>query len=461
MIQPREIDVLIHNADIFTADRDRPHISNGAIGINGNSIVALGNSKEINSGFLPKKNIDAGGAIVHPGFIETHLHMPSPVFLEMPIDAYGRSSKNTSYAALKYQSTDESTEALAAAAAVSMMRRGYTMFLESGTVFETDAFAAGLRKCGMRGMVTAPFGWDDVSSFRQHEPGYVTDDVLRRAPANLSRVVDDLARELKRNDDTTSLVEGYVCLYGEGSSSDELMQESISLSESHGVVFNQHQNFMLTWVNAEYDAYGMSGVARLARNSGLGPLTSLTHMNYLTEEDVDLVLSSGTNVIWCPNQALPRGYYNSNRCWHPSLYKQGVSISLGTDTALEYPLGSAGMTALLLSGMVGEPIHRADPFYMQTCDAARNLGKHNEIGTIAIGKKADVVIRAMIDISHSPMDDHGAMLASSSTMIPVDKVFIDGRHVIDDGQLIVNDHAEILASARLQRELMMQRAISA
>ena len=416
-----QADLIVRNATLFTGDRKTKRISSGAIAILGDRIVNIGSDTEIADRYQAAHTIDAGGAIVHPGFIETHLHMPSPAFHQMPIDPYGRNNSQLSYAVLKTQSTDESTEALTAASAIAMMRRGFTCFCEPGTVFETDAFAAGLNKAGMRGLVSAPFGWDDVSSFQQHEPGYVTQGVLDRAPADTRRVVDALNRVLALNDNANTLIRGYVCLYGLGTSTNELTQEAVRLARRHDVLFNQHQAFMQLWNDTELEKYGISGLERLERNNALGPMTSLTHMNFLTDDDVDRIISSGVNIIWCPNMSLPRMFHTKAKCWHPELYRRGVSISLATDTALEYPLGSAGVTALLLSGAVNDQIARSDPFYMQTINAAKNVGMEKEIGTLAVGKKADVVLRQMTDISHVPLDELGGLLSTSSTPNP-------GRH---------------------------------
>ena len=460
MSEPKHrVDLVIRNADLFTGDREIPRIAWGAVAIDTDRIVAVGRDGDVADAFLAARTIDAGGAIVHPGLIETHLHMPSPAFQGVPIDPYGRDKKQISYAVLKTRSTDETTEALAAASAVALMHRGYTFFCEPGTVFEIEAFVAGLSKCGMRGMVSAPFGWDDVSTFQRHEPGYVTQDVLERAPADTRRVVDDLNSVLSLNQDADALVRGYVCLYGLGTSTDDLTREAAGLARRNNVVFNQHQAFMRLWNETEREMYGISGIERLERNSALGPMTTLTHMNFLTEDDVERVIASGVNVIWCPTMSLPRMFHAEARCWHPELYRRDVSISLATDTAVDYPLGSAGMTALLLSGMVNDRLARSDPFYMQTANAAVNMGMGDEIGTLAVGKKADIVIRQMTDIGHVPLDDDGSLISESSPQIPVDSVIINGKVVMEGGRLTQCDQDAILADALQHRDWLLKQTI--
>lgn len=449
---------MIVNADLFTGVREAPRIRSAAIAVQTDRIVDVGPEAELAATYDAKRKVDARGGITHPGFIETHLHMPSPVFHGLSIDPYGRDQRCVSYSRLKCQSDARSTEALSAASAISMMRRGFTCFCEPGTVFETEAFVAGLTKVGLRGLVSVPFGWDDVSAFREHEPGYVTDQVLNRAPADTRRVVEGLNKILALYSDPDALVRGFVCLYGLGSSSNELMQDAVAIARHAGVVFNQHQAFMQVWNETETRSYGMSGIERLDRNGALGPMTSLTHMNYLNDEDVSRVVSSGTNVIWCPNMSLPRRFHDGNRCWHPELYRRGVNVAIATDTALEYPLGSAGMTALLLSSVVHDKIKQSDPFYMQTADAAKVVGLGSEIGSVSPGKKADIVIRRAVDINHSALDDLGSILGTSSTQLSVDSVVINGSVVMRNGSSTLIDQDLILAEAMKHRRHLIEGA---
>ncbi|WEX79288.1 amidohydrolase family protein (plasmid) [Sinorhizobium numidicum] len=458
MAVKQQIDHLIVNGEIFTGERASPYIKDGAIAVDGGRILAIGDTRALSERYLSPDFIDAGGAIVHPGMIDTHIHATSIALHSLPVSIDEISQSKVSYADVKVQTDDESTDALVAAAAVALLRRGYTCFMEAGTVFETDAFASALQRIGMRGMVSAPFGWDDVSDFESHAPGMITKRLLERAPADRATVIRRLERELTRNADKDPLVTGYVCLYGEGSATDALTRDAIDLALEAGVIFNQHQGFIHMWRELETRKYGKSGVARLHQLGALHERTTLSHMNSMSDLDAELVVEHRPGITWCPNNALHRAVHPADPCRMPKLIEQSVCVSLGIDTTMYHALGTAGMASLLLSATSGQRLDDAEPFYMQTANAARNIGFSDELGTLSVGKRADIVVRASEDITHTAMEKVGGLLALSSSQIPVDVVIIDGKLVMKGGRLTRVDQAEVLHHALAQRRRVLERA---
>ncbi|MEI9425799.1 amidohydrolase family protein [Mesorhizobium sp. Cs1299R1N1] len=449
------VDTLIFNGDIFTGDRSQPHYRPGAIAIQDGALVGVGQELQILSAYQASRTIDAGGALVHPGFVETHLHMTGMAYHGAPFSPQSGAKTKLNYAVLKAATNPIVTSAYTAAAACSMLQRGFTLFFEPGTIFETDAFAESMTKCGVRAMVSAPFGWDDLSSFDEIFPELHNDAVVKRAPADAERVIDQCKREIARNEDENALVRGYVCLYGEGTATDDLTREAAKLAAESTVILWQHQSFLPEFVRDERRKRGDSGAVRMQRLGALAPNTTLAHMNVLDEADIELIISEKPGLSWCPNNALGYRVTPPSKCWFPYLYKNGVSISLGVDTIMIHPIGIAGLLSLYLSASFGERLDDADPFYMQTIDAANNLGLGDRLGSLTVGKRADVVIREARDITHlSWRDDMGTLLSLSSSMIPVDTVIVDGKVVMEKGRLITMDQDAILAEAMRQRDLL-------
>ena len=467
MNHKQSVDLLVTNGDLFTGERRRPRFRPGAVAISKGAIRAVGSEKEIVSKFQATRTIDAHGGIVHPGFADTHLHLMPILIHGLPFDIHGSPSgasnqekkKLPTYAQIKVESDDEITSAFTAAAAVALLRRGFTFFMEAGTVFETDAFADTLTRCGMRGLVSSPYGWDDASSYIERSPGWMNNKILARAPADARRVIDECKREIGRNRDEKALVQGYVCLYGSGTATDELISASVTLAGEYNVLFSQHQAFTPWNVSAELQKYGETGVSRLNRLGALNSRTTLAHMNILSNEDANIVMSTKPGIVWCPNAAMRLALYPTHKCYHPSFYKAGLSISLGIDTTMSDSLGTSGLASLLLAASVGEPLQDSDPFYMQTIDAANNMLLGDKLGSMSVGKRADLVIRSVGDITHTPLDDYGSILSLDSTTMPVDTVFIDGRIVMKGGRMTTIDQDEVMASALHQRERLFQRAM--
>ena len=460
MTQPRAVELLIENADIFTGDRANPHIKPGAIAVDSGIIVAIGSENDVLPAHDAAKTIDARGGIVHPGFIETHLHLANVGFHGLPIDIQGRGGPLPNYSQLKCESDDEITAAITQAAAVAFLRRGFTMIWESGSCFETDAFAESLTAVGMRGLVTSPYAWDDITLYEQHGAGYINDKVLERAPVDMQRVIDECEKEIKRNKDTSALVKGYAGVYGEASSTDELISAVHDLAIENGVVYYQHQSFHPKWTRLETEYFGERGLSRLDRLGVLRPGTALAHMNCLTRDDIELVVEGRPGVIWCPHNSMNKGSETIRTYGvpHPELYQRGVVVSLGIDAVFEITLGSSGIAALLASRFGDNEIKESDPFYMQTIDAAKLSGFGDSLGSLEVGKKADIVVREFSDITYATLDDWGKVISYNSAAMPVDAVIIDGRVVLEDGRVTTVDQDEVLARGLEQRDRLFERA---
>ncbi len=94
---------------------------------------------------------------------------------------------------------------------------------------------------------------------------------------------------------------------------------------------------------------------------------------------------------------------------------------------------------------------------MQTKLAARVLGLSDELGTLAPGKRADLVVRARGDLTQQPVADPLFLLGASSATLPVDTVVVAGRVVMRDGMATHVDEAQILAHAVAQRRALLSR----
>lgn len=455
-IQRSEVDIIVTNGTFHTCDDDINDQSTSALAVNEGRIIDIGSDEYIDRQYCAKTSIDAQKAIVHPGFIEPHLHMTSTAFHGFRIDAL--STSGPGYADLKCATDEEATAAFAMGLSIALLRKGFTCFVEPGTVFETDALANGVTDCGIRALISAPYAWDCVDALQVAAPGLVSPKIVARAPADAQRVMDQNARELRRNSDPDALVRGFVCLYGEGSASNELTLAAKSLARSEGVLFNQHQGYIPDTANAELRRYGITGVARLEKLGVLDEATTLTHLNVVSRDDVNTILDSETGIIWCPLNSLQRSLFVADPCNHPSLYRQGAAVGIGVDTTLAYPLGSGGIAAKLLSGAINDPVSGTDIVDMQTLSAARSIGIDHELGSLSVGKRADIVIRSQGDATQSPVDDPGELLGASSSTLPVETVIVAGRIVMQHGQVTTLDQIQVCEEVHKQRKKLLRRA---
>lgn len=451
------VDRILTNGTIFTANIDQPFYSRGAIAIVDGRIAGIGKEDEITQKFDTAETIDLNGGVVHPGIIDAHLHLLSVPFHSLRIDPDGRSANQISYSSIKTETDDASVAAFATSTAITCLKKGITLFAEPGTLFETDALAAAVETVGSRAMVSAPYAWDDVKIFYDLMPGTMSDKLMQRAPADANRVVTQTRRELERNRHADALVKGYVCLYGLGSGTSDLISECVAIARDHEVAFSQHDGYLPEYVDAEEARFGATGIARLAALDCLGSDVSLTHLNVVRVEDVHTIRTSGTNVLWSPMNALHRGLHLDHTCHHPQWVRDGVTVAIVSDSAMDYAIGSTGLAGLFLSGAVGNRLDPHLPFYMQTIEAAKALGIERDLGSLEVGKRADIVVRKPKDMSEIPLSELGSLLTTSSAMMNVDRVFIDGRTILKDGEMVTLDEGAALADSLAQRERILKR----
>ncbi|WP_192258591.1 amidohydrolase family protein [Mesorhizobium caraganae] len=451
----KTVDLIVRAGNLVTSDLDLPLLPSGAVAVADGKIVAVGTDETVVRDYAAADVIDAKGALVHAGFIDPHLHLVSAGFHGLGLDALAQSGPTSSDN--KPATDDEIIAAIARAFSIAMLRKGYTLFAEPGTVFETDALAEAITCCGMRALVAAPYAWDELSVNRAAAPGLVGRNP-DRAPADFDRSMAACERELKRNSDPRALVRGFVCIYGEGSASEELIVAAKKLARDHGVVFNEHLGYLTATYAAERDKFGMSGVRRLQQLDLLDNLTTLTHLNAISPADADILVAEGANVIWCPLNVLQRAFFLANESQHIGLFRRGTPVGLAVDTTLSFLPGTPALAASLLSGTLRQPLSGADILSMQTLDAARCLGLDAQMGSLTVGKRADIVIRSIGDITQTPAGTPDNLLGISGSTIPVDTVIIDGRVVMRHGHATLVDERAILAEAVKQRKRLLERA---
>ncbi|MGK9067398.1 TRZ/ATZ family hydrolase [Stutzerimonas chloritidismutans] len=196
---------------------------------------------------------------------------------------------------------------------------------------------------------------------------------------------------------------------------------------------------------------GERPLARLARLQMLGPRFQAVHMTQVTEDDISLLVEHNCSVIHCPesNLKLASGFCPVERLW-----EAGVNVAIGTDGAASNNdldlLGETRTAALLAKAVAGSPTaldaHRA--LRMATLNGARALGLEDCIGSLEIGKFADMVAFDLSRLAQQPVYDPVSQLIYASGRDCVRHVWVGGKKLSENGQLTRMDEERIIANAR-------------
>ena len=443
---PTPCDLLIRNGYVVTMDEERRVFPCGAVAVDGRRIAALGPEREIAGAWRGRRVIDAGGAPVHPGLIDGHYHVTMHGTRGAMSDdpakpALGGGGGISPYGQWFNSMTAADEVASAQHACLEMLANGYTCFLEAGTVFETDAVAEAVEAVGIRAVLADPFLWDLTGGMQMAAE-------LDRAPAALDRCLASMGRECRRNADPDSLVRGHIAVYGSGSASDELLRAAKEAADRHGVVLNQHQSFTPGGVAREDARLGRHPFVHFAELGLLDANTTYVHLNVLRDDEVEAIAGSGMSVIWHPANFLYYGIGAEMRPRIPELHGRGVNVALGSDIAKYWTIGEGAFVGYLLAREWGGYLPAEAMFEMQTCAAARAIGLADRIGSLEVGKKADIVIRSRAQgESHPGLNPVQEMVLIGRTKT-VDTVIVDGEIALRGGRSVRVDEGEVHAAAR-------------
>ncbi|MGH7011251.1 MAG: amidohydrolase family protein, partial [Caulobacteraceae bacterium] len=149
----------------------------------------------------------------------------------------------------------------------------------------------------------------------------------------------------------------------------------------------------------------------------------------------------------------------SRRGLFPEMLARGVNVALGSD-GLTAPILESGR---LLAGLFRDAredeglFGAAQILEMTTCNGAKALRLEDEIGSLAVGKKADIVLHDADLLQWGPLFDPALQIAFSASAMGVHSVFVDGVQVIEDGRSTLVDEAELIAEGRRAGAAVIER----
>jgi len=448
--QPQPVDLVILHGYVVTMDPHRRVFADGAVAVSGRDIVAVGPMAEVVANYHAGRVIDARGGVVHPGFVECHTHVTYHL-------ARGAFGDTCSYAEIGSTTEldfvnaidDEGEYASTLLACLEMVGNGTTCFIEAGTAYSPAAVAAAAEAFGMRGLVADPFLWDALET-----PGGYNAYRLDRAPASTERALRLLGSELHRNRDPDALVRGHVAIAGMGTATDELERAAKAAADAAGCVFNQHQSYYRVDTETDDLRHGRHALLHLEELGVLGDNCLFAHMNVIRDDEVQPVLNSGLSIAWCPAGSMLWGVGGTFHGRHAELYGRGVNIALGSDSANwsnRFDLGLQGYLALLATReRFGSRTVLAaeDALAMATINGAKAVGLAHRIGSLEVGKRADLVIRANDIPEAYPLTDPVLQLVYSTGAKSVHTVLIDGRVVLEGRQPTRVDAGAVFAGVQ-------------
>ncbi|MBO0496480.1 TRZ/ATZ family hydrolase [Pseudomonas sp. Marseille-Q1929] len=222
------------------------------------------------------------------------------------------------------------------------------------------------------------------------------------------------------------------------------------IAEELDAAIHMHVHETAFEVQQAVEQTGERPLARLGRLGLLGPRFQAVHMTQISEDDLALLVESNTSVIHCPesNLKLASGFCPVERLW-----QAGVNVAIGTDGAASNNdldlLGETRTAAMLAKAVAGSATaldaHRA--LRMATLNGARAMGLESEIGSLEVGKAADMVAFDLSGLAQQPVYDPVSQLIYATGRDCVKHLWVAGKQLLDDRQLTRMDEQQLTATA--------------
>ena len=446
------VDTLIAGATIITMNDDRHVIRDGVIAIDGDSIVAVGKRSDLEDKYSARTVVDARNFVVTPGFIDSHIHITGdPLTRGVRRGAPGMdfSEQLMQWVIPLFKAHDPQDERVSSqVAALRMLHGGVTSFIEAGTVQHLDHVVDGLRQTGIRSRVGA---WVEGRNF----------DSSKSDTAAIDEAIDTLESEINRFDKASdSRIVAWPLLIGHTVNPDEVWLAAKRLADENDVCISAHMSPYPSDTEWFIENTGKRPIEHLADLGVLGENVLLTHVVHVSQNEVDILAETGTNVVFCPYAALSGAFGVASKGLFPEMARAGVNIVLGTDgVPIDIKNSARLMSGIFKDARVDEDLFPAtETLEMITLNSAKGMGLSKRIGAIEVGCKADIVCHDTDRAQWFPEFDVVEQLFETAYNDDVHSVWVDGECVIENYCSTKVDEDELRAQARESGRNVVERA---
>lgn len=435
--------ILIRNGTIVTMDANNS-IVRGDVLVRDGRIVEIGERVEDGA----DQTIDASGCAVSPGFVQTHIHLCQTLFRGAADDLSLIDWLKKRIWPMEAAHTRESIRASAQLGMAELIKGGTTCALTMETVRHTEEVLKVVAESGFRATVGKCM----------MDKG---DDLPAALHENSRESIDE---SIALMDNWHGKADGRIrCCFAPRfaiSCTRELLAEVAKLARDRGVMVHTHASENKSECEMVEQETGMRNVAYLDSLGISGSHVLLAHCVHLEDDEMKTLASTKTNVAHCPSSNLKLG---SGIAQIARMLERGVSVSLGADGAPcnnRLDMFTEMRTAALLQKALYGPevLPAPQALRMATIDGARALGLDREIGSLEVGKRADVIIVDLDRLHSSPQTDIVSSLVYSTQAGDVRTTIIDGRIVMRDRGLLSLDEDVVIDDANREANELSRRA---
>jgi 5-methylthioadenosine/S-adenosylhomocysteine deaminase len=408
--------------------------------------------------------IDASSMLATPGFVNAHYHshdtLAKGTMEETPLETWRLLALPPQYP----KRSRAEIRARTLLGALECLRSGMTTVQDMVTLYPFDpdhleAVVEAYEEIGIRAVVALQYadirGINTIPFWREVFPEEMHPHLSTAAEPDAR--YDQLGHFIETYVETGITSDRITWALGPSAPercSTELIGRTVELSEKYNLPIFSHiyeSKGMALQARLEYPQHGGSLIRRLHEEGLLGPRLNLAHSVWLLQDEIDLLGETKTNVVINPlsNLKLKSGIPPIR-----SLQDAGVSLALGCDNCscsdAQNMFQAMKLFCLMTAVSHNDPGPAQAPQALKaaTQGGASAVGMGDQIGAIAVGRKADIVLVDLDDPSYLPLNSATRQLVYTEGGRGVRLVMIDGRVVIKDGKLQTMDEQALLDEIR-------------
>jgi 5-methylthioadenosine/S-adenosylhomocysteine deaminase len=457
----QSVDLIVSNIDwLITVDSTRRVIRDAAVAVNGGKIVAIAKSADVAKGYSAIRTVDASGTVATPGFVDCHLHSSFHLSRGLADEANAQAFLFERMYPYEAALESEDVRLSATLAAAELLKHGVTCFIDPGN-YHPEASVEGIMATGIRAIVSR-------SSFD------LTKSVLGILP---ERMIETTQMALERAE---AVLEKYAntgnprlgasaSFRGLNNASDELIRGLDKLAKRYNTLLQTHACFSYSTHDSSVARTKMAEIERLESLGVIDERMLIVHSGWLEPEEVAILARRKPSLVCAPSSSLHNGYGNFLVGKLPELLALGVNVTVGSDHASS---GIVDMPQEMRLACCCYKETRINPrvmppetgLEMATLNGAKAALLADRIGSLEVGKEADIVLFDTQRPEWQPLFNPVANLVYSATGDSVRDVFVAGEQVVSGGRLVKIDEATIYseiptAVARFGKHLKLDQMI--
>ena len=435
---------LIRNATILTMN-DGMEVVGGAVSIRGGRIVSVGSEPAEPHDTV----IDAAGGYLLPGFIQTHIHLCQTLFRGYADDLRLLDWLRTRVWPMEAAHTPASLRAAARLACHELLLSGTTAILTMETVHDTEAVIEAVGATGIR----ATIGKCMMDETTPDAPARLREDGRRSLEESLA-----LHRRYDGAFDGRMRV-AFAPRFALSCSRD-LLEAVAATSAREGMLVHTHASEQPDEIAFVRSVTRRGNIEYFGDVGLISPRLNVAHCVWVDEADLALLAAGDAKVTHCPGSNLKLG---SGIAPVPEMSARGICVSLGADgAACNNHLDMFGemRLAATLQAMQRGPgaLPARTALWMATRNGARALGLEAELGSVEVGKRADLILLDASAPHLAPSPDPFSAIAYAARPTDVRLTLVDGEIRARDGWVAGLDAAAVAAEARDEARRLAARA---